>query len=641
MSKKKLGGKQTAPPDSSGDHNSCRDRLYALFGRGPGDPGDIAQYSSTSEKEAESIKNGLTNSIEQDCQNKKSANAYSEHHINEVARDLNSAVIDVTQKAVPSLLTPSRATKSPIHRHKRALSSFKIVDKHTADAVLLPPAVPYVSSSNENCDCPHSKSHTGAKASEARRLSQPPTINRKVLEEVQRLPSTTYASSEAMPRISEASGNNTLLTEKSPLLPSTPHVEPDLLAPAEGSHSLYSTPHATSIPLHGVLKVTASDKISADKKVRFAVASSSKSAKVDDTSGGSIDANQPVKQSVDDMKAAPESGLSPVIWDKESEPKIWLKDGKPTLFKPKKEPGYYTNPSWFRQYPEIFSNELRMDPHAPGYAESTTSTDGSEHYKTSAFDSNADFHMGTSLLMNTESNSEMNFNAGTSAPLAGSTITPGDSNTLPTPASHHPFVGQDFPEHTNTPPDFALTPRYRSQVKIEVGGRRFVTTFEVLEKSPWFRHLFSIDFRNWYHDGVFHIDNDGDLFAHILRYLRTGLYPLFWDSRKSFDYAMYAMIKQQAHHYMLYDLEAWIAAQKFRDVVETQVIHQKMIVPHNHEWIHKQRLMGNHSYVISGVVDHANSRDHLQRDTRNAGSAVVLFTTEKVVKVDMDQLRRV
>ncbi|KDN65841.1 hypothetical protein CSUB01_01855 [Colletotrichum sublineola] len=706
MSRKKLCGKQTASHSSSGDNNSRRGRLSALFGRGSEDSGDIARYSAASEKEVEPIKSDFAYSTEQDCQSKKPDNTHMDDYINEVARDMSPAGIDVTQKAVPSLLTPSRATNSPIHRHKRASRSPKIVDTNAADGILLP-AVSYTSSANEKRDCTYSKNHAGVKDHvQAGFFNQPSMTNRKALEEVQLLPSSTYSTfgllnsnnikvscsdkdieenthllpsttyipSEAICSIPEAS-HSVLFADKGPLLSSTYRVEPDLIsnasqadkAYAEGNHSLSSTSHVTSTPLHGVLKVATSNRISADKKVRFVVAPCSKAAKAEANSEGSNDANQTIKLDADDIEGAPESDLSPIIWGKGSEPKIWLKDGKPTLFKPKKEPHYYTNPLWSRQYPEIFSNERCGVPHTAGYAEITTSTDDSQYYKVSASHSKANLHTGASFPMNTEA--DMSLDAGTSTPLDESTITPGGSNTLPNPASNT-FVDQDFPEHNHTPPEFALTPRYKTQVKIEVGGRHFVTSFEVLEKSPWFRHLFSIDFRKWYHDGVFHIDNDGDLFVHILRYLRTGLYPLFWDSRNSFDYAMYAMIKQQAHHYMLYDLEAWIVAQKFHDVVETQVIHQKVVVPHNQEWIHEQNLMGNHSYVVSGVVNNANPRNYLQRDAQVAaaghyegddsesygpkykadsidglsagiGSAVVLFTTEKIVKVDMDQLRRV
>ncbi|KAK1985626.1 hypothetical protein LZ30DRAFT_707891 [Colletotrichum cereale] len=768
MSRKKIGGRKTAPPSSSGDHNSRRGRLSALFGRGPEESDDTARYSTTSGKEMEPIKNGFVNSSEQSDQTQKSTDTHMDEQVNEVALDPSFAGVDahrtsggkkalkldttpptnmttadgfaegfqrssagkrrsedrlaadqtsvndpavdkVTQKVVLSILTPRQAAKSPIHRHKRASGSFKIVDRTSADAVLLP-AMSYNPSSHENRASIYSNNHDGAESPVQEGLSdQPSSINQKQLDEVQILPSTTYSMagfpsrnymeisrsdkdigegthllpsttyipSEAMCSIPEASRHNILSKEKRPLMFSNPHVESELTlnnlqadeAPAKGDHSPSSTFHVVSTPLPGVLKVNTSDKLSADKKVRFLVTPSSRAIKAEDNSGYSDDANQTIKRGVDDMKTVPESILSPVIWDKGSEPKIWLKDGKPTLFKPKKEPGYYTDPLWSRQYPDIFSNEERMGPRTADYAGSTTSTDGSQYSETSASNSNANSHPGSSLQTNTGPNTDMSFGAGASTPHAASTNIPGGVNTLPTPASQT-FVGRDFPEHNNTLPGFAQTPRYRTQVKIEVGGRRFVTTFEVLEKSPWFRHLFSIDFRNWYHDGVFHIDNDGDLFAHILRYLRTGLYPLFWDARNGFDYAMYAMIKQQAHHYMLYDLEAWIKTQKFHDIVETQVIHQKVLVPHSQEWIHEQHLMGNQSYVISGVVEHANPRNHFQRDAQAAaaghcqsnngetygpkrnengiealnagiGSAVVLFTTEKVVKVDMDQLRRV
>ncbi|OHW93068.1 hypothetical protein CSPAE12_08375 [Colletotrichum incanum] len=470
------------------------------------------------------------------------------------------------------------------------------------------------------------------------------------------------------------------LTEKDHLLSSTSYIKSGSTcnvslgseAPVDGNHLLSPTSYAASIPSHGVLKTPASDNTLPDKKVRFAVTSPSKAFKGEDDGRDSDDSEKTIKPGVGGMKAAPETILSPVIWDKESEPKIWLKNGKPTLFQPNKDLDYYTNPLWSRQYPEILSNDPRVNPHATVYAERTTSTDDSQYSKTSATNSNTRFNMGAKLHMNTDCNTNVSVDASTPTPRAAFTRTARGTATLPILANtsaDQPFVGRDFPEQTNNPTSFALTPRYRAQVKIDVGGRRFISTFEILEKSPWFRHLFSVDFRNWYHDGVFHIDNDGELFAHILRYLRTDLYPLFWDSRNGFDYAMYAMIKQQAHHYMLYDLEAWIMAQKFHDVVETQVVHQKVIVPHDQAWIHEQRLMGNHSCVISGVVDHASPGISIKRDAKPAatcyyqsdddnnpgpkgkakdiealdvdiGGAVAVFTTEKMVKVDMDQLRR-
>ncbi|GJC80256.1 hypothetical protein ColLi_03094 [Colletotrichum liriopes] len=745
MSKNKFSGKVTAYPGSSGTRKSRRGRLSALFGRGSE---NTAQYSAASKKEVESMKNDFANSFEQDQQLQKPTVTSENDYKNEMAQDSKSAggkktlevdtnssinmtttvnfaeaskssvitkgsgdqmavsqtfsndsTFDVTQQTLSSLLTPSRDMKQPVRRHKRASSSFKIVDKDTADAVLLP-ALSYTQlhSPNKNHDSIHSKKNAGANGdiqadlsdqtlevdhkqfveAQLPRSTSCTTISssndnhtkaahsdKTTAEDTHLLPSATYSPPETLYSIPEASQNNLILIEDG-LLSSASYNQPGPTcnishaceADVEGNRLPSSTSYATSGPLHGMVKTPVSDKTLPDKKVRFAVASSSKAVKGEDDGRDSDDSDKTIKPGIGGMKAAPETILSPVIWGKESEPKIWLKDGKPTLFQPKKDPSYYTNPLWSRQYPEILSNDPRVNPHATAYSERTTSTDGRQYNKTPAANSNnTNCNIGANLHMNTDCNTNMSVDAGTP------TLVLHSREPLET------FVGRDFPEQANTPAGLALTPRYRAQVKIEVGGRRFISTFEILEKSPWFRQLFSVDFRNWYHDGVFHIDNDGDLFAHILRYLRTDLYPLFWDTHNGFDYAMYAMVKQQAHHYMLYDLEAWIMAQKFHDVVETQVVHQKVVIPHDQAWIHEQRLVGNHSYVVSGVVDHASPRISLKHDEQaaatcyyqsdygnnpgskgkakdikaldvNIGGAVAVFTTEKTVKVDMDQLRR-
>ncbi|KAK6227306.1 hypothetical protein QIS74_00861 [Colletotrichum tabaci] len=597
--------------------------------------------------------------------------------------DNDYSAIGASQGTVPSLMAPRRDMKPPIHRHKGASSSFNIVDKTTADAVV-PRSSSCTPSPNDDPDSRFGKKYVGANGeTQAVIFDQPSKPDQKQCEEFQILTSTSYTasifprnpvktsqsgkataddthllssttfkSSKALFKVPKTRCNDSRVTEEDPILSSTSYTEPGSVvempcgdeASSEGNQPLNSTSNPPSTLLHDALRTPASEKTLAEKKVRFAIASSSKYENHGSENADSDGSDRTVKPNVAGMTGAHESFLSPVIWNKESEPKIWIKDGKPTLFQPKKEPGYYTNPLWSRQYPEVLSNDQGVHPHVINYAESTTSTDGSQYSETPATNSNAKFNRNGNLHMNNDTTASMKFGASTQNTGAAFTGTPGDQNASPIPPSQT-FFGRNVPERSNLPTDFALTPRYKSQVKLEVGGRRFVTSFEILEKSPWFRQLFSIDFRNWYCDGVFHIENDGDLFAHILRYLRTDLYPLFWDARNGFDYAMYSMIMQQAHHYMLYDLEAWIAARKFHEVVETQVIHQKLMIPHDQAWIHEQRLMGNHSYMISGVVDenpgHKGKGENVEGFKIDIGGAAALFTTEKMINVDMDKLRRV
>ncbi|EXF75495.1 hypothetical protein CFIO01_04955 [Colletotrichum fioriniae PJ7] len=713
MSKKKLPGKQTASSDSSGRKKSRRGRLSALFGHSPEQVGDAADDKTAPQEEATPTKatasnrrengnhlqnsaatlengrkeNGTRDSVvtivttrsvtTEDKDAHESGTAASADKIDTIDFANKTQIQGKTLEVKPcttltigeaiSNPSPSRMTKLPIHRHKRVSSSFKIVDRDSADAVLLSASSYNPSTEKKN----RAVAKPGAQAPSSTQLSQ---HNQRHDQEAPLLPSSTYTGSTI-----QNSGRQNKLKGKSPVkndcaLSSSTEPGPAIKITdtdeeiarklgAMASNPATVSPPAT--PLLSALKTYVSDKSSGEKKVRFAAASPIKSGDSDNESGGSDDSDKTIKPGIGGMKAASNSILSPTVWDKSAEPKIWVKNGKPTLFQPQRDPGYYTNPLWSRQYPEILSNDPRVNPYAASIARSTTSTDGSQYSDTPAARAITDFEVGNKLHSNGESST--NVNLGTGAAPARTPFTRTTRGTMPSPAgANQNFVGRDFPDMPSVPAGFGMPPLYRGQIKLEIGGRRFVSSMDVLERSPWFKYIFSINFRDWYRDGVFHFDNDGDLFAHILRFLRTGMYPLFWDARNGFDYAMYAMIQQQARYYMLYDLEAWIAQQKYHGVVETQVIHQKFIIPNSQGWIHEQSLMGLDTSEISGVAEHPNVALGRQSDSQapvadmffsenevnskgkakavapqqnGPEGAVALFTTEKVVKVHMDQLR--
>ncbi|OHE98966.1 hypothetical protein CORC01_05656 [Colletotrichum orchidophilum] len=712
MSNKKSTGKQVASSGSSVRTKSRRGRLSALFGHSPEQVGDAADHKTAHQEEATPTQhtainrhehgNHLQNSPaplknnrnENDAQDSvvtvittrsittedknahdsgvtASANNFDtvdfakKTQIQEIAEICESKpyVKLATGEAI-SNPSPSRTMKLPIHRHKRASSSFKIVDRDSADAVLLP--------ASSYTPCPKNNKTPVAKLDmQAVPYAQPLLHNHSHDQEAHQLPSTTYSglvihngSPQNKPKGNAPVKSDYSLSSLTKPGPTVKIMDTDEET-AKKLNPLAFNPAGVSTPLLSALKTPASDKSPGEKKVRFATAPSIKSDGSDNESGGSDDSNKTIKPGLGGMKAAQNSLLSPVIWDKGSEPKIWINNGKPTLFQPQKEPGYYTNPLWSRQYPEILSDDPRVNPYAASYAESSTSTDGSQYSDTPAARAVTEFEVGNKLHVNGDSSTNVSFGTGTTP--ARTPFTRTTRITMPSPPStNQNFVGREFPDMPPTPAGLDMPPYYRSQIKLEIGGRRFISSMEVLERSPWFKYIFSINFRDWYRDGVFHFDNDGDLFAHILRFLRTGMYPLFWDARNGFDYAMYAMIQQQAHFYMLYDLEAWIAQQKYHDVVETQVIHQKVIIPNDQDWIHEQRLMGLHLSVISGVVVDANAVPDHQAESQapaadlfdsesgesskgkaknvavqqvDLGGAVALFTTEKIVKVHVDQLR--
>jgi len=82
-----------------------------------------------------------------------------------------------------------------------------------------------------------------------------------------------------------------------------------------------------------------------------------------------------------------------------------------------------------------------------------------------------------------------------------------------------------------------------ASIVLEVGERQFKTRVSTLtEESSFFASMFS---GRWpgtlsLEGGSIFVDADPDLFQHILRYLRRGVFPIFWNRNGGFDYCLYA-----------------------------------------------------------------------------------------------------
>lgn len=432
-------------------------------------------------------------------------------------------------------MSEKKAGKLPIYRHKRTDTAVKIVDRESADAVLLPSST--FSPVKSMCDTFSKQTEANPTPLHSSHLGETLAAN-KPAENTVLLPSVSYAVSH-------------LPTRALPKIP-TEKQKPDEVP------SLPSSSYASPSPSHGVLKTSGEDKKATDKKVHF--------SEDDDDDDGYIsdDSDKTVIAGENGLVAADNSSLSPDIWNEESKPKIYLKDGKPTLFQPTAEPDYYTNPLWSRQYPEILSDDPNVNPYAKDYADSLISQDGSESSFTDETSANTAYNTG--------------------------------------PRVHLPYPGRGHQDIPPDPPGFVYPPPYKNKIVIMVGGRQFVSSANVLGRSPWFAHLFSLPISQWFRDGAFHIDNDPDLFSHIIRYLRTGQYPFFWCERNGFDHAMYAMILQQARFYLLPQLEAWIMKKKYMDVVQSGVKHRKLTMLESEDWVHTVKLKRGDAFEIVGVT---------------------------------------
>lgn len=115
-------------------------------------------------------------------------------------------------------------------------------------------------------------------------------------------------------------------------------------------------------------------------------------------------------------------------------------------------------------------------------------------------------------------------------------------------------------------------------VYLSVGGQTFVTMADTLQESEYLRQLTSqsIDKRCF-------VDADPELFKHILRYLRHGQYPLFYQEGSGFDYGKYNDLLLEAEQLKIRKLANWIEHEAFKKLVKVdfQISTLKDIDPDN------------------------------------------------------------
>ena len=105
------------------------------------------------------------------------------------------------------------------------------------------------------------------------------------------------------------------------------------------------------------------------------------------------------------------------------------------------------------------------------------------------------------------------------------------------------------------------------RVTVRVGEQDFVTSRTTLMGSGLFTTLLSSSPPD---QDEYFVDADAALFAHVLRYLRTKTFPLFYDNRGGHDICLYLALLQQAKFYQVEPLESWIMANKYLDAVKTK-----------------------------------------------------------------------
>ncbi|KAI9842362.1 MAG: hypothetical protein M1837_007282 [Sclerophora amabilis] len=118
-------------------------------------------------------------------------------------------------------------------------------------------------------------------------------------------------------------------------------------------------------------------------------------------------------------------------------------------------------------------------------------------------------------------------------------------------------------------PDVPLSLPAATQITIQAGERRFITTTNTLtQESGFFNSLLSGRWSSAQADGSYFIDVDASVFEHVLRYLRHGVLPVFYDKSKGHDYPLYVAVLEQAKYFQIARLETWIKDKTYLQAVK-------------------------------------------------------------------------
>lgn len=121
-----------------------------------------------------------------------------------------------------------------------------------------------------------------------------------------------------------------------------------------------------------------------------------------------------------------------------------------------------------------------------------------------------------------------------------------------------------------SPGSFLPSAEVKNPITIQVGERRFVTTSTTLtEESRYFASLLSGRWSSSTQaDGSYFVDADAVVFEHVLRYLRHGIFPVFYDRSKGHDYSLYQALLGQARYFQIAQLEKWLEDKTYLKAIE-------------------------------------------------------------------------
>ncbi|KAL8726740.1 MAG: hypothetical protein Q9166_006535 [cf. Caloplaca sp. 2 TL-2023] len=101
-------------------------------------------------------------------------------------------------------------------------------------------------------------------------------------------------------------------------------------------------------------------------------------------------------------------------------------------------------------------------------------------------------------------------------------------------------------------------------ITLQVGEQRFNVTKETLSGSKMLEAKIS---GRWdsdkQSDGSYFVDADPEIFKPILRFLRHGVYPLYYGNSKGHEFGMYTAIQELATYLIIPKLTEWLSKRQY------------------------------------------------------------------------------
>ena len=137
-------------------------------------------------------------------------------------------------------------------------------------------------------------------------------------------------------------------------------------------------------------------------------------------------------------------------------------------------------------------------------------------------------------------------------------------------ASSSHSQGVSIPSRNGSPSATSPPELNNEIIKLQVGERHFTTNNDTLtDGSDYFAVLFT--WKNYKQpDGSIFVDRDGNMFEHILCYLRTKVFPFFYSQSSGYDHAKYQLLLAEAKYFQISSLKEFINTQSYAKAIKIE-----------------------------------------------------------------------